>query len=147
MDAVSLARRSALAIVVLTLMTCTPVHHDRGSDCPSGVGSSDRNHPLICIDDSTEALSANPYSIEVNDRQGTPGNISTYPVVVRWATRSGRGDLGLTFKQKGCFEPDSVKCFGNGRCVAKTKKIEDGKTPVKCEYDLNLNGRVYDPEV
>lgn len=145
MHAVSLPRWCAVAILVFLGMSCAPAHHRDFSECASGVGSSDRNHPLICVDDTT--LSANPMTVTVNDRAANPDHTpSSVPVIVKWATRSGGGTLGLQMKDKGCFEPGSIKCHG-GRCWAKTRKIVDGKTPVQCEYDLNLSGRVSDPTV
>ena len=116
----------------------------RASLCPGGVGSSDRNHPLICVDDN-DLSNPNPYSVTVWDREGMPGQPpSNFPVIIQWSTKSGGGRLGVEFSDKGCIEPGSLRCNGNGRCIAKTKK-QTREMP--CNYTLNLDGRVADPVV
>lgn len=133
---------------VATMLGCAPTAVPTfRSDCPSGAGSSNPNHPLICVDDSNPAaLAAHPAQVTVNDRAAGPDNMpTTHPVMVRWSTKSGRGTLGVEMLQKGCFEPDSLKCNGS-RCHALTA-VRPNNQALACDYTLNLNGTVYDPTV
>lgn len=116
---------------------------DRASLCPGGSGSIDKGHPLICIGDD---LSADPERIIVWDRQKQPdGNPSTFPVTLVWATRSGRGNLGIEFRETACIEPNTLRCNGHGKCVAQTARVEKGE--VSCKYKITLDGKERDPEV
>lgn len=117
--------------------------YDRASLCPSGSGSGDKSHPLICVSDD---LSAHPDTITVWDREQQPnGQPSSFPVTIIWATKSGGGNLGIEFTDKGCLEPGSLHCNGRGRCVARTTRVEKGQ--VSCSYTINLEGRERDPVV
>lgn len=139
----------ALAVLVMGTIGC---HSIRKADerlllCPGGSGSGDKGHPLICVDENNLS-NPHPATITVWDRERQPnGEPSEHPVTIIWATRSGRGNLGVEFKQKGCLEPRSLHCNGHGKCIARTTLLARGAAPVSCEYDLNLNGRKVDPVV
>lgn len=136
-----------LVLCVASLMLAGCGHIRRAADPPlgcSGSGSSDKAFPFICIDDST--LSPHPNIAYVWDRQPQRnGQPSNNPVVIKWMTTSGGGNLGIEFTDKGCLEPNSLRCNGHGFCFALTRKLEKGQ--VSCSYTINLEGRERDPEV
>jgi hypothetical protein len=139
----------ALFCVVLGVVGCHSIRRpdERVSLCPGGSGSSDKGHPLICVDEN-DLSNPHPSTITVWDREQQPnGDPSEHPVTIIWATKSGRGNLGVEFRQKGCLEPNSLHCNGHGKCIARTTLLRKGDAPVSCEYDLNLNGRKVDPVV
>lgn len=137
-----------LVLCVAALMLAGCGHIRRAAEpphgCPGGSGSTDKAFPFICIDDST--LSPHPEIAYVWDRQPQRnGEPSTHPVMIKWATKSGGGRLGIEFAEKGCLEPNSLRCNGHGFCFALTRKVEKGQ--VSCSYSINLEGRQRDPEV
>ena len=133
-----------LCVMAFLPAGCRTIRVADVDDCRGGMGSSDKNHPLICVDENNLG-NPNPYSITVWDRQETPQRTpSDHPVIIRWATKNGGGRLGVEFLNKGCIEPGSLRCNGNGLCVAKTRKQKD---QVSCDYNVNLDGREVDPVV
>lgn len=134
-----------LFVVALTQAGCGHIRRsdERVSLCPGGSGSTDKAHPLICID---ENLLPHPETAIVWDREPLrSGQPSNHPVTLIWATKSGGGNLGIEFTDKGCLEPNSLQCNGHGKCVARTRRVEKGQ--VSCKYTINLEGRERDPEV
>lgn len=143
-----LSRRYALNLLLIAaLATLTACYPNRAmgpghNPCASGVGSSDRNHPLVCVNDET--LAVDPFKITINDVIGSPGHPTASPVIVKWQTVSGRNDLGIEMRKKGCFK--KITCNGQGECTGIVQKRPD-QSSLDCSYEVNLQGRIIDPVV
>src|SRR5215211_1020256 len=57
----------------------------RANPCAGKAGSTDRNAPIVCVDDTGATLSVSPDPIRVHD----VGAADRAPVVVHWRTVSG----------------------------------------------------------
>jgi hypothetical protein len=104
------------------------------SVCRDGAGSTNRQAPIVCVDDSARTLSVNPDPVVVHDVRA---NDRKTPVTVHWFTRSGRGDLQLEF-EAGCVEQH--RCDGQGHCWARSVP---GSTS-RCKYDVWIAGGKHD---
>ena len=94
--------------------------------CANGVGSSDRQAPIVCVDDTGTTLSVRPDPIVIHDKRRG----GAQPVTMQWFTRSGGGNLQIEIEE-GCVT--NVKCNGKGHCTAQTRDI-DAET--RCKYDV-----------
>jgi len=124
-----LLRWFLLVTAVLVLTTCAHTPDNPalvGNPCSAGAGKDDRNAPIVCVDDTGEALSVNPDPIRVHD----VGQSNRRPVVIHWWTRSGSNDLGIKVAD-GCVT--NVRCRG-GHCMAKTKPTD--ASGAQCKYDV-----------
>ena len=156
MPDVTLSRRSALSLVVITLLLsgCSSmINHRTGgggngsNPCSGGGGSNNPYKPIICVDDSNPAAPTAPERVEFYDVEAdTVGGHhvpSKRPVKVEWYTTSGRGDLAIDFAAaQGCVE--KVECNHNGRCFTQARKQTAQNL---CTYGVNLNGYKADPIV
>jgi len=112
-------------------LTTTCAHSDGATPtlanpCSAGAGKADRNAPIVCVDDTGEALSVNPDPISVHD----VGKSDRKPVIIHWWTRSGGGGLGIEVAE-GCVT--DVKCRG-AHCMAKTRETD--ASGARCKYDV-----------
>ncbi len=112
----------------------------RGNPCASKAGSTDRNAPIVCVDDTGATLSVSPDPIRVHD----VGAADKMPVVIHWYTVSGANDLHIEM-EPGCIT--DTKCDVAGHCMARTMPRAD-KTEKRCKYDVwtDKHPRL-DPEV
>ena len=112
----------------------------RGNPCTAKAGSTDRNAPIVCVDDTGAKLSVSPDPIRVHD----VGAADRLPVVIQWYTVSGANDLHVEL-EPGCVA--DTKCDGNGHCMARTVALAV-KTEKRCKYDVwtDKHPRL-DPEV
>jgi len=102
----------------------TPLRAGGGGPCGGGKGVSDRQAPIVCVDDLGATLSVDPDPIVLHDKLRGGGN----PVTLQWFTRSGGNDLQLEI-EPGCVS--EVKCDGKGHCTAKSRDID---SETKCKY-------------
>ena len=134
-----LLRCALLVGFALFLSACArrPVVATAGP-CADGKGSTDRQAPIVCVDDTGATLSVFPDPIVLHDTTKGGGG----PVVLQWFTRTGTGDLQLQIEE-GCVS--EVTCNGRGHCTAKSRDI-DAET--RCKYDVwtDKHPRL-DPEV
>lgn len=96
--------------------------------CASGTGSTDRNAPIVCVDDRGGTLSVTPDPIRVNGR----GEADRLPVMIHWYTRSGTNDLQIEV-EPGCVT--EVRCARPGHCSARSVPRDD-KSEKRCKYDV-----------
>lgn len=120
--------RVLLVFAVVTLMSgCSSWinHTTTVGPCAGGGGSSNRQAPIVCVDDSGPVLSVNPDPVTAHDvKKGT-----RQPVTVRWATVSGE-DLTVEMKDVGCVQ--NMNCSAPGACTAVTIP----GAVKSCKYDV-----------
>ena len=142
---ISLVRRSALLLVILTA-ACRPFTIQRPPPpgdvfCTTGNGSESR--PMICVDDN---LSANPHSAPVYDVEADnqhPPRPSNKPVVIHWFAQHSV-NLQISWKDTSCA--DKIVCDGSGECTSKIKiKLKKGETK-RCTYSMSLGNSKLDPD-
>jgi hypothetical protein len=114
------------------------------SPCREGKGVADPFNPIVCVDDTGSEFVVNPDPIRAYDRKGKN---DPAPVVIRWFTHTGKGDLRLEFDPKDvCVEePD---CKVPGRCMARVIGRKGGGE-ITCKYDVWIEGSAIprlDPE-
>ena len=124
-----LLRCCVLITVALVLLTCSSAD---GVDtkrlmnpCSKGTGNTNRNAPIVCVDDTGATLSVNPDPVKVN----SVGESDRQPVVIHWWTRSGGNMLNIEIKD-GCVT--DVSCNG-GHCKARTLPVN---AHTQCKYDV-----------
>ncbi|HYC89732.1 MAG TPA: hypothetical protein VEO54_11015 [Thermoanaerobaculia bacterium] len=98
-----------------------------GNPCSNGVGSENRNAPIVCVDDTGSTLTVSPDPIRVHD----VGASDRAPVVIHWHTVSGANDLNIEI-EPGCVA--EMNCT-RGHCRARTTPRND-KTEKRCKYDV-----------
>ena len=129
--------RSLRVMVLFVLAGCAANQQSPGGSaavCGNGVGSANRQAPIICVDDSNRTLAVNPDPVTIhNVRKDDMAS----PVMVHWYTRSGPGDLQLELEE-GCVA--QVKCDGRGHCQARTEP----KSSKTCKYDVWITGDDHD---
>lgn len=96
-----------------------------GGICSGGGGSSNRQAPIVCVDDSGPILTVNPDPVTAHDKKKD----STQPVTIRWATVSG-ADLWVEMKEDGCVQ--QLNCNAPGSCTAVTVP----GASKQCKYDV-----------
>jgi hypothetical protein len=101
-----------------------------GGPCANGNGVSNRQAPIICVDDRARKLAVDPDPITIHNVRK---NDMASPVMVHWYTRSGTGDLQLKIEE-GCLA--EIKCDGRGHCQARTEP----KSLKSCKYDVWITG-------
>lgn len=99
-----------------------------GNPCSNKVGSTNRNAPIVCVDDTGSTLTVSPDPIRLHD----VGAADRAPVVIHWHTVSGANDLHVEI-EPGCVT--ETTCDGNGHCRARTLPRSD-KTEKRCKYDV-----------
>ena len=93
--------------------------------CSTGHGSSNKQAPIICVDDSNPVLIVTPDPVTAHDvLRGT-----NRPVTVKWFTMSG-ADLTVEMKDTGCVS--QVNCNAPGNCTAQTIP----GAAKQCKYDV-----------
>lgn len=109
--------------------------------CGNGQGDENRDRPIVCVDDSADALTVNPDPVRVHEVMSTDRR--TRPVI-QWWTRSG-GNLRVEFKDAGCVR--NINCNGN-HCRANVEgRLEAGATEKRCKYDVIVDGHpTLDPD-
>ena len=114
-----------------------------GGPCAGGVGDTNRDRPIVCVDDSANELTVNPDQVWVHDVMSSDRR--TRPVI-QWWTRSG-GNLRIAFKDPGCV--GDITCDGRGHCRANVVgRPEAGATEKRCKYDVMVDGHpTLDPDV
>ena len=118
--------RFLLVFAVVTLISgCSSwINQSTGGPCAGGGGSSNRQAPIVCVDDSGPVLALNPEPVTAHDvKKGTH-----QPVTVRWATVSG-APMWVEVKEEGCVR--DVKC-ASGQCTAHTIP----GAVKSCKYDV-----------
>ncbi len=129
MSEARLLRCVVLIVSTVVLTACAQngaVAPQSGGPCANGQGSSDRQAPIVCVEDTGKTLSVRPDPIVIHDKKKG----GSQPVTMQWFTRSGRGDLQIAIEE-GCVT--EVKCNGKGHCTAKTRDVD---AQVKCKYDV-----------
>ena len=118
--------RFFLVCAVVTLISgCTTWINRSTGLCAGGGGSSNRQAPIVCVDDSGPVLTLNPEPVTAHDvKKGTH-----QPVTVQWATVSG-ADLWVEMKEEGCVR--NMNCNAPGRCTAVTIP----GAVKSCKYDV-----------
>jgi hypothetical protein len=101
----------------------------RGNPCTKKAGSTDRNAPIVCVDDTGSALTVAPDPIRVHD----VGASDRQPVVLHWHTVSGSNDLQIEI-EPGCVT--EMRCDGKGHCMARSLPRGDDRTEKRCKYDV-----------
>lgn len=99
-----------------------------GNPCADRAGTTDRNAPIVCVDDTGSTLTVSPDPIRAHD----VGAADRLPVVIHWHTVSGTNDLRLEI-EPGCVT--NTNCDGNGHCMARTTPRGD-RTQKRCKYDV-----------
>lgn len=127
------------AVLVLTACAHNPDNPGLlGNPCSAGAGKDDRNAPIVCVDDTGEALTVSPDPITVHD----VGKSDRQPVLLHWWTRSGGNGLGIQIAD-GCVT--DVNCRG-GHCWAKSKETD--ASGARCKYTVSTSKHLpLDPEV
>lgn len=127
-----LLRWILLLTTALVLTTCASSSNPSpgggtslANPCSQGRGDTNRNAPIVCVDDTGGTLSVGPdpitaHSVGQSDRQ---------PVVIHWWTRSGGNQLNVEI-QEGCVT--DAKCNGS-HCMARTLPVTE---PKQCKYDV-----------
>lgn len=127
-----------LVLLSLAFLAACAGHHPGGSGngnpCLNGNGSSSRQAPIVCVDDSARVLSVSPEPVTVHDVLESDRRS---PVAVHWYTKSGAGDLQLEIAP-GCVTPP--QCDGRGHCWARSLPGATGK----CKYDVWIEGGRHD---
>lgn len=123
----NLLRCSMLLVVVFVLSACAQRNLVPANPCGTGEGVSNRNAPILCVDDLGGTLSVRPDPIVIHEVDEKDGK----PVVVHWFTRSGGNDLRLEI-QPGCVT--DLRCNGKGHCTARTLPLQGGEA--RCKYDV-----------
>jgi len=137
-----MSRNLATLGIVLFLCACAAQHgapgggHDAaatglrgaGNPCSDRAGSTDRNAPIVCVDDTGSALTVSPDPVRVND----VGAADRAPVMIHWHTVSGTNDLRLEI-EPGCVT--NTTCDGRGHCSARTVPRDD-RSARRCKYDV-----------
>lgn len=138
-----LLRWCLLVMIGLALLTCATSGSTGGgttiaaNPCSKGTGVTNRNAPVVCVDDTAATLSVNPDPITVHSF----GETDHGPVVVHWWTKSGSNALNVEV-QPGCVT--EMSCLG-GHCKARTLPVTERK---QCKYDVwtDKHARL-DPEI
>ncbi len=103
----------------------------RSSPCRENPqGETNRQAPIICVDDSARTLTVSPDPVVLHDVLEAD---RSSPVVLHWFTTSGTGDLQLEI-DPGCVE--AQRCDGNGHCTARSRP----RSTQRCKYDVWING-------
>jgi hypothetical protein len=128
-------RGLALLAVVFMIAGCASQNSSggnpiRGNPCLTGNGSTNRQAPIVCVDDSARTLSVWPEPVVVHDVLESDRKS---PVALHWFTKSGDGDLQIEM-EPGCVS--NVQCDGRGHCWSRT--IPGSKS--RCKYDVWING-------
>lgn len=129
--------RSLGVMVLFVLAGCAANQQSPGRTaraCGNGVGSANRQAPVVCVDDRARTLSVSPEPITLHDTRSDDGKS---PVMLHWFTRSGSGDLQVEV-EPGCVA--EVKCDGNGHCQARSQPGASNA----CKYDVWINGGDHD---
>lgn len=127
-----LLRWCLLVMVGLVLMTCSSASSTSGSGnarmanpCSKGKGATNRNAPIVCVDDTAATLSVNPDSLGVN----SVGESDRQAVVIQWWTKSGGNALNIEV-EPGCVT--DVACDG-AHCKARTLPVT---SRTRCKYEV-----------
>ena len=137
-----------VAVLALSAMTCASPQPSPpaamvdfvvpANNCATGIPTTGRERPIVCIENVGGRLVATPPSIEAWDV--LPSDRTT-PNVIHWVARGG-GSLTIQMKDPGCVQP--VECNAKGHCRAKPVDIT---TPTKrCRYGIILDGVEHDPD-
>lgn len=125
-----------LLVTIIALAGCSS--RDAGpaaaSPCRDGNGSTNRQAPIVCVDDSARKLSVSPEPVRVHDVLESDRRS---PVTVHWYTVSGGGDLQLEI-EPGCVSRQ--QCDGRGHCWAQSVPGANRE----CKYDVWINGGNHD---
>jgi hypothetical protein len=109
--------------------------------CGNGQGDAHRDRPIVCVDDSADALTVNPDPVWVHDVMSTDRR--TRPVI-HWWTRTG-GSLRIEFKDAGCVR--DMNCNGNHCRANVSGRPEVGAAEKRCKYDVIVDGHpTLDPD-
>ena len=117
------------ALVVLTWSSSSsstgpaPGGNPIANPCGSGVGDTNRNAPIVCVDDTGGTLRVQPDPIAAH----SVGESDRRPVMIHWWTRSGGNQLKLDIEE-GCVT--DLSCRGS-HCQARTLPVTERK---QCKY-------------
>lgn len=114
------------AVMLITGCSSWINRNTGGGICSGGGGSSNRQAPIVCVDDTGPVLSVNPDPVTAHNHLK---NYPSRPVTVRWATVSG-ADLWVEMKEEGCVQ--ELNCSAPGSCTAVT--IPGASK--QCKYDV-----------
>ncbi|HYI09088.1 MAG TPA: hypothetical protein VEK57_08445 [Thermoanaerobaculia bacterium] len=134
MSEVRLRRVFAVLVSLLVIAGCASQKPgDTGLAACGGRTSTDKQGPVVCVDDTGSRLSVAPDPIEAHDTLKTD---RAKPVTIHWWTESGGGNLGIEMKDHGCVA--GLRCE-TGHCWAHTipgaaKGTATGKK--NCKYDV-----------
>ena len=137
-----LPRWCLLMMFGLVFVTCAGTGGDgdttlKGNPCSKGSGTTNRNAPIVCVDDTGGTLSVNPDPIGIN----SVGETDRQPVVIHWYTRSGGNVLSVNI-QPGCVT--DVDCNGS-HCKARTLPVT---ARAQCKYTVDTDRHdELDPEI
>lgn len=106
-----------------------------GNPCTNGNGSSNRQAPIVCVDDSNRTLSVSPDPVRVHHVMASDRRS---PVMMHWWTRSGTGALRLEI-EPGCVAKHQCDSR-NGHCWTQTL----AKAGSTCKYDVWIEGGNHD---
>jgi hypothetical protein len=106
----------------------------RGSPCRDKAGRSNRQAPIVCVDDSARNLTVSPDPVVIHDVLETDRKT---PVVIHWFTTSGKGDLQVEI-EPGCVE--AQRCDRPGHCSARSVP----RSTKRCKYDVWINDGQHD---
>lgn len=145
-------RSFAVLFIVFSIAGCrshdlNPIVPRAASACAStGEGSPNRNTPVVCVAKGADAVTVQPESVHVWNVLSTDRRT---PPTLQWITRSGGGNLQITFKDSGCV--DTPVCNGKGHCGAKVitglgATAAAGAEIKRCRYTITLDGLVLDPD-
>ena len=102
-----------------------------GGPCSSGAGDTNRQAPIVCVDDSARTLVVSPDPVTVHDSMSAQRSSG---VMMHWYTRSGTGDLQVEI-EPGCVT--ETKCDRPGHCSARTMP----GSAKSCKYDVWVTGK------
>lgn len=105
-----------------------------GNPCANnGRGSSSRQAPIVCVDDSERTLTVSPEPVAVHDSLQSDRSAG---VMMHWWTTSGSGDLRLEI-ERGCVTEHECS---RGHCWARSIPGAS-KT---CKYDVWIENGPHD---
>jgi hypothetical protein len=136
-----------IALISVVTMTCSCVpYRSIKSDphCGNGLVSSDKNHPVVCVESSGRDLLVYPDPVSAYDvQEASPHKRSDKPVMVEWYAKSA-GSLSITVNQSGCL--DNLHCE-SGHCRAKTIPGSGNDPSKACKYTVTFSGVTADPVI
>lgn len=107
--------------------------------CSGKKGNGSPNTPIVCVDDTGDALTVHPDPVIVHDRSRSDNN----PVMIQWMTVSGSDNLNIVMNP-GCTT--EMKC-NKHKCTAKTIPFAASETGEhRCKYTIKTDRLELDPD-